>query len=98
MASNPPAFLTWRDSGPVNDSLEASGMASRERIDEANYRYYALDDPTLTGLFAAGHADGHLQTPDEIGDLVVFLASDASRSLNGALLTCDGGWTSFKRP
>lgn len=57
-----------------------------------------LDDPTLTGLFAAGHADGHLQTPDEIGDLVVFLASDASRSLNGALLTCDRGWTSFKRP
>jgi len=30
-----------------------------------------------------------LQTPEEIADLVVFLASDASRSLTGALLTCD---------
>jgi NAD(P)-dependent dehydrogenase (short-subunit alcohol dehydrogenase family) len=57
-----------------------------------------LDVPELTAAFAAGHADGNLQTPEEIGDLVVFLASDASRSLNGALLTCDRGWTSFKRP
>lgn len=57
-----------------------------------------LDDPTLTGLFAGGHADGRMQSPEEVGDLVVFLASDASRSLNGALLTCDRGWTSFKRP
>lgn len=57
-----------------------------------------LDVPELKAAFAAGHADGEFQTPEEIGDLVVFLASDASRSLNGALLTCDRGWTSFKRP
>jgi len=47
--------------------------------------------------FEQGHATG-LQTPEEIGDLVVFLASDASRSLTGALLTCDRGWTAFKQP
>lgn len=47
--------------------------------------------------FALGHASG-LQTADEIADLVVFLASEASRSLTGALLTCDRGWTSFKQP
>lgn len=47
--------------------------------------------------FDLGHATG-LQQPDEIADLVVFLASDASRSLTGALLTCDGGWTAFKQP
>ncbi|AKL72846.1 dehydrogenase of unknown specificity, short-chain alcohol dehydrogenase like [Actinobacteria bacterium IMCC26256] len=52
----------------------------------------------LAAAFASGHADGNLQTSEEIGDLVVFLASDASRSLNGALITCDRGWTSFKRP
>lgn len=47
--------------------------------------------------FARGHATG-LQTPEEIADLVVFLASDASRSLTGAHLTCDRGWTAFKAP
>jgi NAD(P)-dependent dehydrogenase (short-subunit alcohol dehydrogenase family) len=54
-------------------------------------------DETIKGAFERGHATG-LQTPEEIADLVVFLASDASRSLTGALLTCDRGWTAFKAP
>jgi len=47
--------------------------------------------------FDKGHATG-LQTPEEIAELVVFLASDASRSLTGAVLNCDRGWTAFKQP
>ncbi len=47
--------------------------------------------------FDLGHATG-LQDPDEIADVVVFLASDASRSLTGAILNCDRGWTAFKQP
>ncbi|MCK6553442.1 SDR family oxidoreductase [Candidatus Binatia bacterium] len=47
--------------------------------------------------FERGHAMG-LQTPEEIADLVVFLASDAARSLTGAVLNCDRGWTAFKQP
>ena len=51
----------------------------------------------LKAGFEKGHATG-LQSPDEIAELVVFLASDASRSLTGAVLTCDRGWTAFKQP
>jgi NAD(P)-dependent dehydrogenase (short-subunit alcohol dehydrogenase family) len=51
----------------------------------------------LKAGFDKGHATG-LQTAEEIADLVVFLASDASRSLTGAMITCDRGWTAFKRP
>jgi NAD(P)-dependent dehydrogenase (short-subunit alcohol dehydrogenase family) len=51
----------------------------------------------LKAGFARGHATG-LQTAEEIADLVVFLASDAARSLTGAVLTCDRGWTAFKAP
>jgi len=51
----------------------------------------------LKAGFAKGHATG-LQTPEEIAELVVFLASDASRSLTGAVLNCDRGWTAFKQP
>ena len=47
--------------------------------------------------FAKGHATG-LQTVEEIAELVVFLASDAARSLTGAVLNCDRGWTAFKQP
>jgi NAD(P)-dependent dehydrogenase (short-subunit alcohol dehydrogenase family) len=47
--------------------------------------------------FARGHATG-LQSPEEIAELVVFLASDASRSLTGAVIACDRGWTAFKQP
>jgi NAD(P)-dependent dehydrogenase (short-subunit alcohol dehydrogenase family) len=54
-------------------------------------------DDNIRGAFAKGHTMG-LQTADEIADLVVFLASGASRSLTGAVLTCDRGWTAFKAP
>lgn len=53
--------------------------------------------PDVRDAFALGHANG-LQTPEEIADVVVFLASDESRSLTGAVLTCDRGWTAFKMP
>ncbi len=48
--------------------------------------------------FAAQHAEPGWQTPEEIADTVVFLASDASRAFTGAALTCDRGWTNFKAP
>ncbi|MGZ4712417.1 MAG: SDR family NAD(P)-dependent oxidoreductase [Acidimicrobiia bacterium] len=47
--------------------------------------------------FDLGHATG-LQDASEIADVVVFLASEASRSLTGAVLNCDRGWTAFKQP
>lgn len=51
----------------------------------------------LKDAFAKGHAMG-LQSSEEIADLVVFLASDGARSLTGAVLNCDRGWTAFKQP
>jgi len=52
----------------------------------------------LAPAFAAGHAQPGWQTPEEIGDVVAFLASDASRAFTGAVLTCDRGWAQFKQP
>jgi NAD(P)-dependent dehydrogenase (short-subunit alcohol dehydrogenase family) len=52
---------------------------------------------TIKAAFDAGHATG-LQDADEIAAVVVFLASDDSRSLTGAVLNCDRGWTAFKQP
>jgi NAD(P)-dependent dehydrogenase (short-subunit alcohol dehydrogenase family) len=47
--------------------------------------------------FSRDHATG-LQPPEEIAALAVFLASDEASSLTGAVITCDRGWTAFKRP
>ena len=55
------------------------------------------DNDELKRGFEKGHMTG-LQTADEIADLVVFLASDAARSLTGAVINCDRGWTAFKQP
>ncbi len=52
---------------------------------------------TMKAAFARGHATG-LQAPEEIAEVVVFLASDESRSFTGAVLNCDRGWTAFKQP
>ncbi len=54
-------------------------------------------DEGMRQAFAREHATG-LQTPEEIADLAVFLVSDEARSLTGAVLTCDRGWSAFKRP
>jgi NAD(P)-dependent dehydrogenase (short-subunit alcohol dehydrogenase family) len=55
------------------------------------------DNDSIKHSFDLGHATG-LQDSAEIADIVVFLASDAARSLTGAVINCDRGWTAFKMP
>ena len=33
--------------------------------------------------------------PEDIAYAALFLANDASKFINGVVLTCDGGWTCF---
>jgi len=54
-------------------------------------------DASLREAFSAEHATG-VQPPDDIAQMAVFLASADAVSLTGAVITCDRGWTAFKRP
>ena len=36
-----------------------------------------------------------LGMPEDIANVALFLASDESQFVNGAVITCDGGWTCF---
>ncbi len=54
----------------------------------------SVSDAMLAQL-AEGHPVKRLGTPEEIADCAVFLASEASRFMTGALLSVDGGWTAL---
>jgi NAD(P)-dependent dehydrogenase (short-subunit alcohol dehydrogenase family) len=49
------------------------------------------DDPTLEGRFLRGIPAGRLGQPRDIMGLAVFLASDASEWITGAIIPMDGG-------
>lgn len=52
-----------------------------------------LEDPEMYKTFIAKIPLGRWGDIEEIGGLIVFLASDASSFITGAGITIDGGWT-----
>jgi gluconate 5-dehydrogenase len=52
-----------------------------------------LDDPEKYRAFVAQIPLGRWGELEEIGGLVLFLASDASSFVTGAGMAIDGGWT-----
>jgi NAD(P)-dependent dehydrogenase (short-subunit alcohol dehydrogenase family) len=52
-----------------------------------------MNDPVAYQSFISKIPLGRWGNLDEIGGLIVFLASDASSFITGAAITIDGGWT-----
>ena len=57
------------------------GWDGRRINDPENFRAYEQN----------GFPAGRLGTPEEVADVVVFLASDASRAITGEVIAADGG-------
>ncbi|CAG0942984.1 2-dehydro-3-deoxy-D-gluconate 5-dehydrogenase [Anaerolineae bacterium] len=52
-----------------------------------------INDPALSQFFVSRIPLGHWGQPSELDGVVVFLASQASSFVTGAILCVDGGWT-----
>ena len=73
-----PAFV---DTPMVDDSAERISRVTKRSEDESR------------AALAAMNANGRLVTADEVASSIVHLCQPSSRSINGALLTIDGGTT-----
>jgi NAD(P)-dependent dehydrogenase (short-subunit alcohol dehydrogenase family) len=52
-----------------------------------------MNNPQANQFFLNHIALGRWGRPEELGGVIVFLASDASSFMTGAALVVDGGWT-----
>lgn len=50
----------------------------------------------LQGVFASEQLRGSLTQPEEIADVVAFLASDEANAINGTVVHVDDGYSAFK--
>ncbi len=53
------------------------------------------DYEAARAAFIARQPMGRIGTPEEIAELVVYLASDMSAFMSGSVLTIDGGWSNI---
>jgi 3(or 17)beta-hydroxysteroid dehydrogenase len=51
------------------------------------------DPKALMDGFVATHPIGHIGEPDDIAEMVLYLASDRSKFITGAAMIVDGGAT-----
>jgi NAD(P)-dependent dehydrogenase (short-subunit alcohol dehydrogenase family) len=72
--------------------VTVNAVAPGAFLTDANRRWFR-EQPTLQAEVETRIPMGRLGEPQELGPLAVYLASDASRYMTGALLVIDGGYT-----
>jgi 3-hydroxybutyrate dehydrogenase len=66
----------------VQKQVDARAAADKVTVEEAKRRLLAEKQPSL-----------QFTTPEQLGDLTVFLCSPAADNVRGTSITVDGGWT-----
>ena len=55
--------------------------------------YTVLQEEVVEKVLLADQPSKEFVSVDDVGQLAVFLCSDAARQMTGACLSMDGGWT-----
>ncbi len=53
------------------------------------------EEDVIRNVILAVQPNKRFVEPEEIGDMAVYLSSDSARSITGAALSVDGGWTAW---
>jgi gluconate 5-dehydrogenase len=77
----------WATTGVTVNAIAPGGF-----LTDANRRWFG-ERPEWQKVIESRIPMGRLGEPDELGGLAVYLASDASRYMTGAILVIDGGYT-----
>jgi len=72
----------WVSTPLVETQIEARAAVAGITVEQARSILVAEKQPMLS-----------FTKPEQIGELAVFLASDAARTITGATISIDGGWT-----
>jgi gluconate 5-dehydrogenase len=81
------AACDWAKRGVTVNAICPGGF-----LTEPNRKWFR-ERPAFRGEFEANIPMGRLGQPDEIAPLALYLASEASRYMTGAVLVIDGGYT-----
>ncbi len=65
----------------------------KKQIDDIAAKEGIAQDKARERLLQGKQPSNEFVTPEEVGDLIVFLCSDSAKMLTGAAYTIDGGWT-----
>jgi NAD(P)-dependent dehydrogenase (short-subunit alcohol dehydrogenase family) len=76
----------------ANLGIRVNAIAPGVTLTEPTYR--VVDGkPALEAALQFRTPLGRFAKPEEVGKVAVFLASDMSSYITGAIIACDGGWT-----
>ena len=69
-----------------------TALVEKQIVDQAHARGIT-EEQVMTDVILAAQPTKQFVTYDQIAGLLLYLASDAGASVNGAAMVIDGGWT-----